>query len=73
MLRSPRSHPNAWLRRHLTRMILAFTFAVMALVRIGIEIGLSLDASVILPLVVAALAIMIVYRSYPIVDAPARS
>ena len=66
MLRTPPSHPNAWLRRHLIRMILAFTFAVMAFVRIGIDFGLSLEMSVILPLAVAAIAIALVYRNYPI-------
>lgn len=65
MLRSPPSHPNAWLRRHLVRMILAFTFAVMAFVRIGIDFGLSLEMSVIAPLAVAAIAIALVYRNYP--------
>lgn len=66
MLRSPPSQPNAWLRRHLTRMILAFTFAVMAFVRIGIDFGLSLEMSVITPLAIAAIAIGFVYRNYPI-------
>lgn len=68
MLRSPPSHPNAWLRRHLTRMILAFTFAVMAFVRIGMDFGLSLEMTVILPLAIAAIAIALVYRNYPIKD-----
>lgn len=66
MLRAPPSHPNAWLRRHLTRMILAFTFAIMALVRIGIDFGLSLEMSVILPLAIAVVVIALVYRSYPV-------
>jgi hypothetical protein len=66
MLRSPPLHPNAWLRRHLVRMILAFTFAVMAFVRIGIDFGLSLEMSVIAPLAVAATVIAFVYRNYPI-------
>jgi len=66
MLRTPPAHPNAWLRRHLTRMVLAFTFAVMAFVRIGIDFGLSLEMSVILPLSIAAVVIIVVYRSYPV-------
>ncbi|MDJ0812750.1 MAG: hypothetical protein QNJ23_03420 [Woeseiaceae bacterium] len=66
MLGSPPSHPNAWLRRHLTRMILAFTFAIMALVRIGLNFGLSLEMSVILPLIAAAIVIAVVYRKYPV-------
>lgn len=68
MLRSPPSHPNGWLRRHLTRMILAFTFAIMALVRIGLNFGLSLEMSVILPLVAAAVIIATVYRAYPVAE-----
>ncbi len=66
MLRSPPSQPNSWLRRHLTRMILAFTFAVMAFVRIGIDFGLSLEMSVIAPLAIAAIAIALVCRKYPV-------
>lgn len=66
MLRSPPSHPNAWLRRHLVRMILAFTFAVMAFVRIGIDFGLSIQVTVIVPLAIAAIAIAFVYRKYPV-------
>lgn len=73
MLRAPPSHPNAWLRRHLTRMILAFTFAIMALVRIGIDFGLSLEMSVILPLAIAAIVIIAVYRSYPVAKPGART
>ncbi len=73
MLRAPPSHPNAWLRRHLTRMILAFTFAIMALVRIGIDFGLSLEMSVILPLAIAAIVIVAVYRSYPVAKPGART
>lgn len=68
MLRRPLSHRNCWLRRHLVRMILAFTFAVMALVRIGLNFGLSLEASVVVPLVIAAGAILVIYRWYPVPD-----
>ncbi len=66
MLRAAPAHPNIWLRRHLTRMILAFTFAIMALVRIGADFGLSLEMSVILPLAIAVVVIVVVYRSYPV-------
>ncbi len=66
MLRSPPSHPNAWLRRHLVRMILAFTFAVMAFVRIGIDFGLSLEMSVVAPLIVAMIVIAVAYPQFPI-------
>ena len=66
MLANPPAHPNVWLRRHLVRMILAFTIAVMALVRIGLRFGLSLEASVVVPLAVAALAILWIYRRYPV-------
>lgn len=68
MLGSRPAHPNFWLRRHLLRMILAFTVAVMALVRIGISFGLSLEATVVIPLAVAVLAIMWIYRRYPVSD-----
>lgn len=63
---------NYWIRRHLVRMILAFTVATMAVVRIGIPFGLSLQASVILPLIVAAAGIVWTYRRFPtIVGKPA--
>lgn len=66
MLRHRPGEPNFWLRRHLVRMILAFTVAVMALVRIGTNFGLSLEASVVLPLMVATIAITWTYRRYPL-------
>lgn len=66
MMRRAPVWPNYWIRRHLVRMILAFTIAVMALVRIGINLGLSLEASVVLPLAVAAACIMWTYRRYPV-------
>lgn len=65
MLQRRPDRPNFWVRRHLTRMILAFTFAIMALVRIGMNLGLSLEMTVVLPLLVAALVIVGVYRRYP--------
>lgn len=70
MLANRPAHPNVWLRRHFVRMILAFTIAVMALVRIGLSFGLSLEASVVVPLAVAALAILWVYRRYPVTSRP---
>ncbi|NEZ04998.1 hypothetical protein G4Y73_12640 [Wenzhouxiangella sp. XN201] len=57
--------PNYWIRRHLVRMILAFTIAFMAIVRIGLPFGLSLEASVILPLLVATAGILWAYRRFP--------
>lgn len=66
MLRVRPESPNYWIRRHLVRMILAFTIGVMAVVRIGIPLGLSLEASVILPLVVALIGIVWVYRRLPV-------
>lgn len=66
MLRGAPESPNYWIRRHLVRMILAFTIAVMAIVRIGINVGLSLEASVVLPLVVATICILWTYRRYPV-------
>ncbi|MEX0899633.1 MAG: hypothetical protein WD081_02975 [Gammaproteobacteria bacterium] len=58
--------PNYWIRRHLERMILAFAIAVMALVRIGVDFGLTFEMTVILPLSVAAFGILYMYRRYPL-------
>ncbi|MDX1442849.1 MAG: hypothetical protein R3270_03610 [Gammaproteobacteria bacterium] len=57
---------NFWLRRHFTRMIFAYTIGVMALVRIGIDFGLSLEMTVILPLLIATGFIAWIYRLYPL-------
>lgn len=57
---------NHCIRRHLARMILAFTIAVMALVRIGTNFGVSLEMTVVLPLTIAFAAIAWVYRKYPV-------
>lgn len=65
MLKRRPDPPNFWLRRRLTRMILAFTFAIAALMRIGMRLGLSLEMTVILPLLVAAGVIVAAYRRYP--------
>ncbi len=56
-LKTPHPSRQYLIKRHLTRMILAFAFGVMALVRIGIKLGLSLELSVILPLLAAAILI----------------
>lgn len=50
-----------WIRRHLTRMIFALSFGVMALVRIGVSFGLSFEMSVVLPLV-GAFILVLFYR-----------
>lgn len=50
-----------WIKRHLTRMIFALSFGVMALVRIGVNFGLSFEMSVVLPLV-GALILVVFYR-----------
>lgn len=73
MLRARPESPNYWIRRHLVRMILAFTIGVMAVVRIGIPFGLSLEASVILPLIVALLGIVWVYRRLPLEVEPSKA
>ena len=70
MLRNRPTHRNYWIRRHLVRMILAFTVAVMALVRIGINFGLSLEASVVIPLAIAVPFIAWSYRRYPLEAKP---
>ena len=73
MLRVRPEAPNYWIRRHLVRMILAFTIGVMAVVRIGIPLGLSLQASVILPLIVALIAIIWMYRRLPTTPGPSKA
>jgi hypothetical protein len=50
-----------WTKRHLTRMIFALSFGVMALVRIGVDFGLTFEMSVILPLL-GALVLVVFYR-----------
>lgn len=55
-------------------MILAFTFAIMALVRIGLNFGLTIEMATVGPLTVAGIVIMWVYRLYPVPAAsPSRS
>lgn len=45
-----------WVKRHLLRMLLAFAFATMAVLRIGVQVGLPFEATVIVPLLLALLA-----------------
>ncbi len=59
-------HMNFWIRRHLTRMVLAFTFAAMSVVRIGINFGLTFEQSTIFPLLAAWLTIIFFFKRYPI-------
>lgn len=49
----PRSAGNIPVRRHLARMILAFAFASMAVLREAVPFGLPFQVTTILPLVVA--------------------
>ncbi|WP_237066077.1 hypothetical protein [Microbulbifer guangxiensis] len=53
-----------WVRRHMIRMILAFTFAAMAVVRLGIDFGLTLEQTVIYPLLIAWVCIAYCYKKY---------
>jgi len=53
-----------WVRRHMVRMILAFTFAAMAVLRIGIGVGLTLEQTVIYPILIAWCCIAYTYRKY---------
>lgn len=53
-----------WIKRHLTRMIFAFSFGVMALVRIGTNFGLSFEMSVILPLIGAFVLVVFFRRDF---------
>lgn len=57
-IRVMRSRPTewvAWVRRHLLRMLLAFGFATMALLRLGLDLGLPLFVTVVVPLILAFL------------------
>lgn len=53
-----------WIRRHMVRMILAFTFTAMAVVRLGINIGLNLEQTVVFPLLAAWTCIGYCYWKY---------
>ena len=47
---------NAWIKRHLFRMLLAFAFAVRALFSIGIDVGLPFEVAVTAPIILALIA-----------------
>ena len=64
LLKSRERDNSYWIRRHLTRMILAFTFTAMAVVRLGINIGLTLEQSVIYPTLAAWICIAYCYKKY---------
>lgn len=53
-----------WIRRHMIRMILAFTFTAMAVIRLGINIGLTLEQTVVYPILVAWVCIAYCYKKY---------
>jgi len=55
VLRSRPTARVAWVKRHLLRMVLAFGFATMALLRLGLDVGLPLAVTVIVPVVLALL------------------
>lgn len=61
VIRNRNRSKDFWLKRHLTRMIFAFSFGVMALVRIGIDFGITFEMSLVLPLL-AALLIILFFR-----------
>lgn len=65
LLRNRERERSYWIRRHMTRMILAFTFTAMAVVRLGINVGLTLEQTVIFPTLIAWLCIAYCYRKYP--------
>ena len=64
MLRSRPQHENYWIRRHFVRMILALAIAIIAFAQIGT--GLAPEILVVLPLALAALAIILFSRRYQI-------
>ncbi|KUJ84201.1 hypothetical protein AWR36_000340 [Microbulbifer flavimaris] len=53
-----------WIRRHMIRMILAFTFTAMAVIRLGINIGLTLEQTVVYPILFAWICIAYCYKKY---------
>lgn len=61
---------NIWIRRHLLRMLFAFTFAVMALIRIGINFGLTLEQTVIYPIIATLPFVWYFYRKFPVERTP---
>lgn len=67
VLRAWPTEKSQWIRRHLHRMLLSFGFATMAVLRIGIgsALGVTLELTVVLPLVAALLAIMYFRRRVP--------
>ncbi|SHE92092.1 hypothetical protein SAMN04487965_0951 [Microbulbifer donghaiensis] len=64
LLRNRERERYYWIRRHMTRMILAFTFTAMAVVRLGINVGLTLEQTVIFPTLIAWLCIAYCYKKY---------
>ena len=56
LLRSRPTQRNVWIRRHLLRMLLAFAFATMALLRIGLKLGVPLVVTVAIPIGLALVA-----------------
>ena len=64
ILRNRRRDRAYWLNRHMTRMVFAFAFGIMALVRIGIDFGLTFEMSVVIPLMAATLLIMFLRQRF---------
>ena len=52
------------IRRHLTRMIIAFSFATMSILRDGIDLNLTFEETVIYPLLVGWLGIAFCFWKY---------
>ena len=65
VLRDRRRDRAYWLNRHMTRMIFAFAFGIMALVRIGIDFGLTFEMSLVIPIVAAAILVSFYRRRIP--------
>ena len=57
---------NLRVRRHLVRMVFSVLFAVMAVIRIGINFGLTLEQTVIVPTLFSWMVIAYFYTKYPV-------
>lgn len=65
MLVTRPSNPRYWLRRHLSRMILAFAVATEALLRLGTDLGIPQGQRAAFPVVIAVVALAWMYKKYP--------
>ncbi|GMG85752.1 hypothetical protein [Biformimicrobium ophioploci] len=65
MLLTQPSSSRYWLRRHLSRMILAFAVATEALLRLGTDLGIPQRQRAAFPVLIAVVALAWMYKKYP--------